>query len=62
MAEHNSGRLTSWAAVAVIIVGFIVGGLGLMLGPTWLMFWVGVGIVAVGGVYALAVGIMEDYG
>jgi len=62
MAEHNTGRMTSWLAVAVIIVGFTVGGLGLILGPTWLLFWVGVGIVVVGGIYALAVGIMEDYG
>lgn len=62
MAEHKAGRVTSWIAVAVIIAGFIVSGLGLILGPTWLMFWVGVGIVVLGGVYALAVGIMEDYG
>lgn len=62
MAEHNAGRPTSWLAVAVIIAGFVVGGLGLILGPNWLMFWVGVGITAVGGGYALAVGIMEDYG
>lgn len=62
MAEHNTGRPTSWAAVLVIVVGFVVGGLGLILGPNWVMFWVGAGIAAVGGLYALAVGIMEDYG
>ena len=62
MAEHNIGRMTSWAAVAVILVGFIVGGLGLVFGPNWVMFWVGVGVVVVGGIYALAVGIMDDYG
>lgn len=62
MAEHNTGRLTSWIAVIVIVAGFVVGGLGLIFGPNWLVFWVGVGIVVVGGIYALAVGIMEDYG
>ena len=62
MAGHNTGRMTSWIAVLVIIIGFIVGGLGLILGPEWIMFWVGVGIVVVGGIYAFAVGIMEDYG
>jgi hypothetical protein len=62
MAEHNIGRMTSWAAVAVILAGFIVGGLGLVFGPNWVMFWVGVGVVVVGGIYALAVGIMDDYG
>lgn len=62
MAEHNIGRMTSWVAVAVILAGFIVGGLGLVFGPNWVMFWVGVGVVVVGGIYALAVGIMDDYG
>ena len=63
MAEgHNSGRMSSWLAVIVMIIGFVVGGLGLILGPSWILFWVGVGITAVGGVYGLATGIMEDYG
>lgn len=59
---HNTGRPTSWLAVTVVIIGFVVGGLGLILGPSWLLFWVGVGITAVGGSYGLATGIMEDYG
>jgi len=63
MAEkHSTGRVTSWIAVTVIVIGFIVGGFGLILGPSWVLFWVGVGIVVAGGIYALAVGIMEDYG
>lgn len=63
MAEgHQSGRLTSWVAVAVMVIGFVVGGLGLVLGPSWLLFWVGVGITGVGGIFGLATGIMEDYG
>lgn len=63
MAEgHNTGRLTSWVAVTVVVIGFAVGGLGLVLGPSWILFWVGVGITVVGGVYGLAMGIMEDYG
>lgn len=62
MAEHITGRPSSWASVAAIVVGFIVGGLGLILGPNWLMFWVGVGIAVIGAIFALAVGIMDDYG
>lgn len=61
MAEHMTGRPTSWAAVAVIVVGFIVGGLGLILGPSWPLFWVGSGAIVVGGVFGLASGIMNDY-
>lgn len=62
MSDHNTGRPASWIAVIVIVVGFLVGGAGLIFGPSWVTFWVGVGIAIVGGIYALAVGIMEDYG
>jgi len=59
---HNTGRFTSWLAVAIMVVGFIVGGIGLILGPTWVLFWIGLIVIAAGGIYGLASGIMEDYG
>lgn len=59
--RQHSGRPTSWAAVAVIIAGFVAGGLGLVLGPTWWLFWVGAGLTVAGGIFGLATGIMEDY-
>lgn len=63
MAEgHHTGRMSSWVAVGVIVIGFVVGGIGLVLGPSWILFWVGVGIACLGGGYGLASGIMEDYG
>lgn len=64
MAEdgHNTGRLTSWIAVAIMVVGFVIFGLALVLGPVWAVFWVGLAVTAAGGIYGLAVGIMEDYG
>jgi hypothetical protein len=56
----HGGRPSSWFAVGVLIAGFAVGGLGLVFGPTWWVFWLGIAIVAVGGVLALAVGIFSD--
>jgi hypothetical protein len=60
-AEPFHGRAVSWVAVSIIMAGFLVGGLGLTLGPLWWMFWVGVGLVAVGGLLALATNIFEDW-
>ena len=54
------GRPKSWAAVAVIFIGFVVGGVAIPLGPNWPMFWVGAGIVVLGGIIAFAVDIMGD--
>jgi hypothetical protein len=55
------GRPVSWVAVSIIMVGFLVGGLALVFGPTWWLFWVGLGLAAVGGLLALATNIFEDW-
>jgi len=55
------GRPVSWVAVATIMVGFTAGGAGLVAGPTWWLFWVGVGVTAVGGILALGGGIFDDW-
>jgi hypothetical protein len=55
------GRPVSWIAVAVIVTGFTLGGLGLVLGPAWWLFWTGTAVTVGGLVFAWAIGIMEDY-
>jgi hypothetical protein len=58
------GRPVSWVAVSIIMVGFAIGGFALVFGhhgPTWWLFWVGVGVSAVGGGLALATNIFEDW-
>ena len=55
------GRTVSWVAVSIITAGFLAGGLGLVFGPTWWLFWVGVGAAVVGGLLALGTHIFEDW-
>jgi hypothetical protein len=55
------GRAVSWVAVSIIMAGFLVGGLGLVIGPTWWLFWVGVGATIVGGLLALGTHIFDDW-
>jgi hypothetical protein len=59
-ASHH-GRPVSWVAVSTMMAAFLIGGFGLILGPTWWLFWVGVGLCAVGGLLALATHIFEDW-
>lgn len=54
------GQTSSWVAVGVITLGFAIGGLGLILGPTWWLFWAGVVVAGVGGVLALSVDIFSQ--
>jgi hypothetical protein len=55
------GRPASWAAVSIVIVGFIVGGIAMVVGPTWWLFWTGAGIVVIGGIFALSERILDDW-
>jgi len=55
------GRPVSWVAVSLIMAGFVVGGLGLVLGPAWVAFWIGVGVAVVGGLLAMTTDIFEDW-
>ncbi len=51
MSDNHGNTPAAWTAVAVALVGFAVGGAGLMFRPiNYPVFWVGVGLVAVAGV------------
>ncbi|MFC4049354.1 HGxxPAAW family protein [Actinomadura syzygii] len=56
----HAGALSSWFAVAVIFAGFVVGGVAVCLGPLWIMFWVGVGVVVLGVVISGFVHLFAD--
>jgi hypothetical protein len=55
------GRAVSWVAVSIIIVGFLCGGLGLIIGPTWWAFWLGLGLAVLGLLISMATNIFEDW-
>ena len=59
--ETHHGRPVSWVAVSLIMVAFLVGGLALIFGPTWWLFWASAGLAAVGGLLALATHIFDDW-
>jgi len=59
--EPFHGRPVSWVAVSIIMAGFLAGGLGLVFGPTWWLFWVGAGAAIVGGLLALGTRIFDDW-
>lgn len=65
-AAHPSfhGRTVSWVAVSIIMVGFLVGGLAMMVGnhgPTWWLFWLGVALAVVGLLISFATNTFEDW-
>jgi fatty acid desaturase len=55
----HGASLGSWLVCLVILVGFVLGGVALIIW-NWPMFWVGVAVAVVGMVLGRVVGIMED--
>jgi hypothetical protein len=51
MSAHHGNTPAAWAAVVVALVGFTVGGIGMMFDPvSYVVFWVGAAIVVAAGV------------
>lgn len=45
-ADNHGNTPAAWTAVVVALLGFVVGGVGLMLDPvSFVTFWVGVALV-----------------
>jgi len=55
------GRAISWIAVSAIVVAFVVGGLALIIGPTWWLFWASAGLAVAGFLVGAATNIMDDW-
>jgi hypothetical protein len=55
MSDNHGNTPAAWSAVVVALLGFVVGGVGLMLDPiSYPVFWVGVALtVAAGLVYVV---------
>ncbi|WP_296604291.1 HGxxPAAW family protein [Nocardioides sp.] len=60
MSDHHGNTPAAWTGVAVAMLGFVVGAVGLLLDPvSYPVFWVGVGL----GVASLVIfGVMAKLG
>lgn len=47
MAAHHGNTPAAWTGVLIILIGFIVGGIGLVI-AAWPVFWVGVAMAPIG--------------
>lgn len=47
MSAHHGNTPAAWTAVTIVLVGFVVGGIGLVV-DSWPMFWVGVALAPIG--------------
>jgi hypothetical protein len=55
------GRPVSWFSVTLIMVAFLTGGIALVIGHLWWLFWAALVVCGIGGLIALATGITDDW-
>ncbi|GAA3759835.1 fatty acid desaturase [Spinactinospora alkalitolerans] len=58
--NNHRGRQASWVAVAFLLVGFVLAGLSLALGPAWWLLGVGVAAMVIGGILCAVSDIFTD--
>ena len=46
---HHGNTPAAWTGVTIILIGFVIGGIGLMI-PNWPVFWAGVVVGILGPV------------
>ena len=44
---HHGNTPAAWTGVTIMLLGFVLGGIGLVLG-SWALFWVGVALQPIG--------------
>ena len=44
---HHGRTLAAWVGTLLALAAFVLGGIGLVLGPNWAMFWTAVALVVV---------------
>lgn len=52
MSDNHGNTIAAWTAVTIATLGFVVGGIGLMV-YSWPTFWVGVAMLPIGAVAGL---------
>lgn len=57
---HHRGKWSSWVSVTLMLIGSIVIGVALTLGPSWTLLIVGGALIAVGVLIGLIFDLMGD--
>ena len=49
MSSHGNTP-AAWTAVVICLLGFTIGAIGMVLGPNWTMFWIGVALLPISAI------------
>jgi hypothetical protein len=50
MSETHGSSPAAWTAVSIALIGMAIGALGMILGPNWTLFWIGMALLPVAAI------------
>jgi hypothetical protein len=50
MSATHGSTPAAWVAVTICLLGFAIGAIGMVLGPNWTLFWIGVALLPVSAI------------
>lgn len=50
MSANHGSSTAAWVAVALCLLGFTIGALGMVLGPNWTLFWIGAALLPISAI------------
>ena len=49
---HHGRTVAAWTGSVIAMAAFVLGGIAMVIGPNWVLFWVSVAMLAVGVIAA----------
>jgi len=50
MSANHGSSPAAWTAVTICLIGFTVGAIGMVLGPNWVLFWIGIAMLPISAI------------
>lgn len=60
MSESHGSSPAAWTAVTLCLLGFTIGGIGMVLGPNWVLFWIGIALLPVSAIVGKVMSAASD--
>lgn len=55
---HHGNTPAAWTGVTIMLIGWVVGGIGLVTGPSWVLFWIGIALQPIGIIVGKVMAVM----
>ena len=49
---HHGRTVAAWTGSVIAMAAFVLGGIAMVMGPNWVLFWISVAMLAVGVIAA----------